>query len=330
MSEVASTFSLERALERFPRFALRDLEAVRHQGSQVFCDHQLRLSGTERSLDAQVYYRPLQHLGLGRLSYGAAVDIDPGALHNFYLLQIPLSGHERVVCDGQEWWSDAQCASLISPTQRLQMHHAAGTQKLFLRVDAAALDALARHEWQTDHPLRLHNMLDWRNPDIQGLRRMLAWLFEEVSCGQMLEQRTLAQQIERSVMLALLQAARLEVEPARERVIQPGFVRRAIECIHARAQQPLSIGDIAAAVGVSRRSLYAGFRQYVGETPLAYLKSVRLDGVHTELQAARARGDGVSDVALRWGFFHLGQFAADYRQRFGERPSETLQRGART
>jgi AraC-like DNA-binding protein len=34
----------------------------------------------------------------------------------------------------------------------------------------------------------------------------------------------------------------------------------------------------------------------------------------------------VTAVALRWGFGHLGQFAADYRARFGELPSETLRR----
>ena len=32
----------------------------------------------------------------------------------------------------------------------------------------------------------------------------------------------------------------------------------------------------------------------------------------------------ISDVANRWGFWHMGSFAADYRKQFGELPSETL------
>jgi AraC family ethanolamine operon transcriptional activator len=32
----------------------------------------------------------------------------------------------------------------------------------------------------------------------------------------------------------------------------------------------------------------------------------------------------IADVANRWGFWHMGQFAADYRRQFGELPSETV------
>jgi AraC family transcriptional regulator, ethanolamine operon transcriptional activator len=34
----------------------------------------------------------------------------------------------------------------------------------------------------------------------------------------------------------------------------------------------------------------------------------------------------VKSVALAHGFWHLGNFARDYRERFGEAPSETLAR----
>jgi hypothetical protein len=35
----------------------------------------------------------------------------------------------------------------------------------------------------------------------------------------------------------------------------------------------------------------------------------------------------VKSIALSHGFWHLGQFAHDYRATFGEAPSETLARG---
>jgi len=34
----------------------------------------------------------------------------------------------------------------------------------------------------------------------------------------------------------------------------------------------------------------------------------------------------VAEVAARHGFLHAGRFAADYRRRFGESPSQTLAR----
>jgi len=50
---------------------------------------------------------------------------------------------------------------------------------------------------------------------------------------------------------------------------------------------------------------------------------VRLSGVRRDLRRAEA-GVKIADVANRWGFWHLGQFAADYRRQFCELPSETL------
>ena len=32
----------------------------------------------------------------------------------------------------------------------------------------------------------------------------------------------------------------------------------------------------------------------------------------------------IQDIASHWGFWHLGQFAQDYRHLFGELPSDTL------
>ncbi len=43
------------------------------------------------------------------------------------------------------------------------------------------------------------------------------------------------------------------------------------------------------------------------------------------LDAAPGTGT-VTDIALRWGFGNLGDFAARYRGRFGELPRATLQR----
>jgi len=54
---------------------------------------------------------------------------------------------------------------------------------------------------------------------------------------------------------------------------------------------------------------------------------VRLDRVRTDLSMGRS--ESVSASAARWGLFHLGRFARQYREKFGELPSETLNRSMR-
>ena len=105
----------------------------------------------------------------------------------------------------------------------------------------------------------------------------------------------------------------------------PLHVQRACELIRARVAQPIRIADIARELGISPRHLQSGFRHYVGTTPQGFLRDCRLDEAHRMLSAA-APGQTTTTIAYDCGFGHLGDFAHDYRGRFGESPSETLRR----
>ena len=58
---------------------------------------------------------------------------------------------------------------------------------------------------------------------------------------------------------------------------------------------------------------------------MAHLRRIRLDRVHGELLRATVE-PRVSDIAMRWGFFHPSRFARQYQERFGELPSDTARR----
>ncbi|WP_373415082.1 AraC family transcriptional regulator [Ensifer aridi] len=103
----------------------------------------------------------------------------------------------------------------------------------------------------------------------------------------------------------------------------PRHVKRAIEFMRANLSAPVTMQQLAAACGVSARTLQQSFRQFKMTTPMAYLHHLRLEAAHRELIQANP-GQTVADIALKWGFIHLGRFAADYRARFGELPSHTL------
>lgn len=101
------------------------------------------------------------------------------------------------------------------------------------------------------------------------------------------------------------------------------LARRAEDYLLTNLQAPLTIRDLCQAVGASERTLHLAFRMHLGTTPKVHLKVLRLNAVRRDLRAA-APGQGVMDVAMRWGFFHAGWLSQDYRRMFGESPSRTL------
>jgi len=102
----------------------------------------------------------------------------------------------------------------------------------------------------------------------------------------------------------------------------PRHIRAAIEFMHANLHQPLTLGDVAQAAGVSVRSLQVGFQRFRDTTPLACLRDIRLEAAHVELSRPENTLQ-VSEVALKWGFTQMGRFAARYRAVYGLLPSET-------
>jgi transcriptional regulator GlxA family with amidase domain len=105
----------------------------------------------------------------------------------------------------------------------------------------------------------------------------------------------------------------------------PDTVNAAIAYMRANASQPLTVSRIASAVGQSARTLQVAFRRDLDQTPMQYLQLVRMTAVRADLLAThRSPGTTVRNLALKWGFTHAARFAAQYRARYGENPSETL------
>jgi transcriptional regulator GlxA family with amidase domain len=114
-------------------------------------------------------------------------------------------------------------------------------------------------------------------------------------------------ELEQTVLVAFLAANRhnfshlLEREP---KDTLPSHVSRAEDFIEAHWDQAITIEKLVEATGVGARAIFRSFQQTRGYSPMAA-------------------------VAFICGFGNLGHFARDYRETFGERPSETLARANR-
>lgn len=89
---------------------------------------------------------------------------------------------------------------------------------------------------------------------------------------------------------------------------------------------PLSITELCGEMRMSRRGVELLFQDSMGIGPSAFLRHQRLHAVRRALKAAPCVAGVVKETALALGFWHMGHFAREYRDLFGESPSATLSR----
>jgi AraC family ethanolamine operon transcriptional activator len=116
--------------------------------------------------------------------------------------------------------------------------------------------------------------------------------------------------------------------PERNRAVgRHRIVRLVDEHLCANPVRPIYTDDLCLALGVSASALREAFHAVFGISPHRYLKLRRMSLARAALLSSSGPWHSVKAAALSHGFWHLGQFAQDYREIYGELPSATLARG---
>jgi AraC-like DNA-binding protein len=104
---------------------------------------------------------------------------------------------------------------------------------------------------------------------------------------------------------------------------------RDVDCyLHKAGNRPVHITKLTEKFKVHRRTLHRAFIDVLGIGPITFLRRKRLGDVHKVL--VQGGPDAmIKAVAIEHGFLQLGRFAGEYRQLFGEKPSQTLRRAQR-
>lgn len=89
--------------------------------------------------------------------------------------------------------------------------------------------------------------------------------------------------------------------------------------------ESISLLDLCDAASTSERTIRNACEIITGESPIAFLRAMRLNQVRRELLYANSPVR-VTEIGMRCGFLHMPQFSKDYRHLFGELPSTTIRR----
>lgn len=270
---------------------------------------------------------------VGEIYFGADVRIRAADLETAYHVNTPLTGRVHSRHRGVPVLASRTAGTVCLPSgSTTLLPWMAGCRQICVKFDRGALEqeleVMLGHPVRT--PIRFRHHLDLTSDPGRDFVRLLHLLNRELQRPAALVRRPLmAEPLRRCLMTGLLLATEHQYSenltngaPPR----RPRPVKRAIDAMVADPGRVFTVADLAEIAGVRPRTLQAGFHHHVGVPPMAYLRRLRLEGVHAELCEPSSADATVSSIAYRWGFLHLGRFASDYRQRYGRPPSETLRR----
>lgn len=309
----------------------RSLEEARDAVTRVYLPHDL--IGPQDSMDMRLNATSDRYLTLGYLTYQAETELRMPAAEQWYHINLQLTGSTWASrSNGDREHTPAQHRGLIlNPEQANTVRWSADAEQLILKVSRSSLeshlsDLIGRPVTEI---VDFDFGLDLSTSSGQSLLRSVEFLATELEKPGGVRDMPLARShLEAYVLTNLLHAGHHQYSDAlagREDTARLGRLAPVVRYIDEHADAELTPELLARVACVSVRTLHAAFQEQLGQSPMAYVRRIRLGKVRADLLRADPQRTRVTDVAMRWGFLHQSRFAQQYREQFHELPSVTLQ-----
>jgi len=321
-----------RPLSRFPIVGTHSLEEARDAVERIYLPHDL--TGDSDQLDMTLNAITTHRFTLGYLTYHADTKLVMPATEENYHVNLTIAGAtEADRSDGERERTASHARGIVlNPTQRNTVRWTPEAEQLILKIPRVSLENhLADLIGQpVAEVIDFDFGLDLTSSVGMSLVNSVKFLAAELDRpGGLAEQPLAREQLEAFVMTQVLHAGRHQFSDALAQpaeIVRLGRLTPVVEYMEANADEALTPHELAKVGYMSVRTLHASFQHTFNESPMAYLRRLRLDHVRAELLRSNAVEVQVTAVATRWGFYHQSRFAQQYRERFGELPSVTLRR----
>ncbi|MBK5001834.1 AraC family transcriptional regulator [Pseudomonas sp. S31] len=300
-----------------PGFCSSSAQAVQQRLGEALVDHEL--DWPDGRVDVTLHRGRVASCELYALRYGGQVEIRPQPFEDFVLVQMPLQGSATLQCDGVSHCVSPGDAAVLAPREEARVLWEAGCEQLMLKLPRPLVEA---SQAQLHPSAGLPPLSRLQRPLVVRWLRLVSELLEHLPRDQQVTPLSpWLQHLEQSLPLFLLSHCCAEIADNAEPRQPARHLERIEACMRGYLNQSISLPQLASEAGMSIRSLNTVCQREYAQSPMERLRSLRLDAARDHLLGNP--GASVTEVALEYGFAHMGRFSAYYRQRFGELPRQT-------
>jgi AraC-like DNA-binding protein len=312
-----------------PHVQTTDVDEATDVLSRMYLPVNLNPTGSN-PLDMHLKAEEFPLLTAGYLHFGTDVRIRGDDVPAYYI-EAPLSGTAvNTWRDGGLEKTAVGSAAVFTPGTPVDLNWSGDCREICIKVSEAVMQQ--QLETMLNRPVQKRitfaRSMSFSARASRDWFELVGLLASEARCpGGILAHRLAIDNLQHLLVQGLLliqphnySEALAEDEPCASTTV----VRHAIELMHDQPQTPWDTAELARTTGVSARALQKAFQRCGHPPPMTYLRRLRLHKARAELTAHSLNPLTVTTVASRWGFLHLSRFAEQYRELFGESPSETL------
>lgn len=268
-------------------------------------------------------------IALGYIQYGTDASIINEKKLHCYSISLPLSGMQELDIGSDRILSNANKGLIINPQKELMLNISGDCKKLHLAIPKDKINQVLSHILREE--IREDLIFDAEmNMDALAIAqwwRQISFYLDEIRLLGIESLQFMSVEIENLLIKKLLISQNHNYS---SQLIQsmnqhlPRELDHVVQFMHEHYQSQISLAILCEISHTSTSKLNQLFNEYYHQTPMQYLKQIRLKKVF-EMIKTNPR-ESITEIALAHGFVHMGHFSNDYKSMFQETAKQTAKR----
>lgn len=290
--------------------------------NQHIGQHRLEMLG-EQKRKSRLSFREFAGFGLSQLSYGNHVRVKSPELESIYHFQIVTRGECVWHQPGERMKVRAGEAVMVNPYEKIDLEYSEDCEKLIIRMPEHLLNnaRVVANGRLPDNGIRFTRApVNLR--ECPALLNIMEAVLSDLDEAEEDDISLVCAPYREIILKKLLKKFPSNWSGLEQGAACTPALGKMLGYIEENIRNTIDIEALSSVSNMSVRSTYNAFSKAFSTTPKCYIKQLKLQKLREDLLQGKCRN--VTEIALDYGFSHLGRFSSDYRKTFGELPSETL------